>query len=432
MSTMRIQMQDDPHSPDWYDLPISVDLINSNLEVEERFVMKRTKTLEVPPGFYLVRAYLPSGEVSAAQTTIRSDQEDAEVIMNPSPSPHEFLAWQHFLGEVPSEQALSTEGQLTIPKSSIQELPQIWLRLWVFDNQFWRLLPSSDWLFWSQLFDPQFGFYNIQLGSLPSRSLVMLQVGGLSVPWRLISLPPTDREIEVLVRNTRIPTTLNGGVTIKVVTTDRDAETLSHYQRSGSYDAAGKIYGDIIQRVENEDEEINQMIAGIPEDSAEEMLRGKLRNPYGALIGGYYLLKVGNYERMHNWPNNFATWFKWLPDASVIHAWQLLGQMGLQEFERARNRLLQAASFGRPLFTEGLRYLIDGLQLCVNVAREDGRIDESALIALQNARRYAGSMDWLQRFVTFYGNDPSNPSLEVVYGIPEDTSATDLVFGPNQ
>ena len=55
-------------------------------------------------------------------------------------------------------------------------------------------------------------------------------------------------------------------------------------------------------------------------ESAEAMLRGKVANPIGAALGGYALLRLNELDRLHDWPDNLAQWFDWLPDGAVIAA----------------------------------------------------------------------------------------------------------------
>ena len=57
---------------------------------------------------------------------------------------------------------------------------------------------------------------------------------------------------------------------------------------------------------------------------AERLLFEKMVNPVTAAIGGYFLLKIGELERLHGWANNLANWFPWLADGAIIHATQLL------------------------------------------------------------------------------------------------------------
>lgn len=421
-TNLRIQMKMDPHNPNWNYTPVSAEVINAKLEVEERLTIQGEKSVAVDPGFYLVRAFLPSGEIASAQVTVAPDQKDADVFIAASPSPHEFLAWQYFLGEIPSA---------GVPAFGVmpggQPLPPTWIRLWRFDGRTWWPMRSAHW-YRSYSSDPRFRFYEIGEGLLEPTTLYIAQVGGPNVPWRLVCIPPADRQLEILLRTSRLESSQNGGVVVKIVTGDRDSEILSHYLRSCSYDSARNIAGDFIPRVQQQDLEINGLLQDAPADVAETLLKDKRQNPYGAMIGGYYLLKVGDYDRMHNWPNNFANWFRWLPDAALIHAWQLFGLNGLSDLATARERLLQASRAGIPVFTEGVRYLIDGLELCVNAAQQRGETDPAAENALKDVRRYAGAMDWFQRLTTFYGSDPISPSLEPRTGTPADPNGNELVY----
>ena len=51
--------------------------------------------------------------------------------------------------------------------------------------------------------------------------------------------------------------------------------------------------------------------------SAEALLQGKVANPVGAALGGYALLRLNELDRLHDWPDNLAAWFAWLPDGAV-------------------------------------------------------------------------------------------------------------------
>lgn len=161
---------------------------------------------------------------------------------------------------------------------------------------------------------------------------------------------------------------------------------------------------------------------------AELMLQEKRRNPIGAAIGGYYLLRVGALNRLHDWPNNLANWFEWLPDGAVVHAWQLLREPDEAKNSQARRRLVQAAERGLPVYTEGVRLLIDGLELFAYDAVAHDERDEAVEQALQNIRRYAAAMDWNQQLTTFYGADPEKPSLKPVMGMATSKEEVDLHF----
>lgn len=89
--------------------------------------------------------------------------------------------------------------------------------------------------------------------------------------------------------------------------------------------------------------------------SAEKLLRSKMQGPLGAALGGYALLRLGDTERMHNWPDNLANWFKWLPDGAVI-AGALVARR--HDGPAAAVRFLEACGRGMPVFTEGISVLV--------------------------------------------------------------------------
>ena len=96
---------------------------------------------------------------------------------------------------------------------------------------------------------------------------------------------------------------------------------------------------------------------------AESLLFGKYEDPIGATIGGYFLLRARRLARLRSWAPNLAR-FGWLPDGAVIDGWQhlLAGKAGRSsdEFALAREQYLLAATRRVPVYTEGLRLLIDG------------------------------------------------------------------------
>ncbi len=399
MSILRMQLKGDRIN--YSDIPVSVEIVDHEFKTH-KMTMQGTAVVDVEPGSYLVRAHLPSGETAVAMTDVIENSE-AQVTLTPPESPHEWLSWLHFLGE-------TTEPE---EESTLRAFSEIWVRLWAYQDEFqlqfpanqqlasrrWMILPPALWL-QRQMYDAGAASCWLYSANQPKSTnqsqklyLRMLQVGGPTVPSRLVSLPPTLGEIQVLIRPSRIPTALNGGLTVKAVSQDLKAETLLHYLASGSLEAAQMVSYEVVA-------------------DAEQMLRDKRINPMGAAIGGYYLLRVGALERLHDWPNNLANWITWLPDGAVIHAWQLLRQSVETEHRYARYRLLQACERGIPVYTEGVRLLIDGLEMFAEDATAHNRPDEEVEQALQRLRRYATAMDWNQRLTTFYGIDPETPSLQ--------------------
>ena len=118
-------------------------------------------------------------------------------------------------------------------------------------------------------------------------------------------------------------------------------------------------------------------------DESADMLLHKVQDPYAAAVGSYLLLRLGQYDCMHDWPRNLADWFEFLPDGCVIWARQLM-HLAPGEQDEIRNYLLKAVERGLPVYTEGLRILMDGLRL----------IGPDGQDALKTVQKQAGSVLW--------------------------------------
>ena len=88
--------------------------------------------------------------------------------------------------------------------------------------------------------------------------------------------------------------------------------------------------------------------------TAEELLRGKMADPIGAVVGGYALLKLHELDRMHDWADNLANRFESLPDGAVI-AGTTAARRG--DDRAAADWFRTAIERGIPIFSEGLSLL---------------------------------------------------------------------------
>jgi hypothetical protein len=136
--------------------------------------------------------------------------------------------------------------------------------------------------------------------------------------------------------------------------------------------------------------------------NAEQMLEANPADVRGAAIAGYYLLRIGAYERLRDWPKDFAKRAKWLPDSAVIHAWQILRDPRLDDYHTARTRLLQAEIAGMPVYAEGLRLLYDGLRLFAEK-------DAEAAQAATHVARYLRAMNTRSPLTEIFGRGPASP-----------------------
>lgn len=98
-------------------------------------------------------------------------------------------------------------------------------------------------------------------------------------------------------------------------------------------------------------------------NDAEKLLLEKVEDPIAAAVGGYFLLKTRELDKMHDWAKNLANWFEWMPDGAIIYAWQMIHLQKREDKFVIANYLIEAADRGIPLFTEGLRLLFEGLSM---------------------------------------------------------------------
>jgi hypothetical protein len=97
-------------------------------------------------------------------------------------------------------------------------------------------------------------------------------------------------------------------------------------------------------------------------DEAESMVLTDDSDPYSGTVGAYLLLRLRRFDRLREWTREIADRFEFLPDGCVLWAWQLL-QTHPDRAREAREYLLRAAARGLPVYTDGLRLLLDGLQM---------------------------------------------------------------------
>ena len=140
-----------------------------------------------------------------------------------------------------------------------------------------------------------------------------------------------------------------------------------------------------------------------------ERFRSKMAAPRIAALGAYFLLRVRDLDRLHDWPDNLTRWKTLLPDGPVIAAWQRLLDDD-PDYEEVFGFLMKAVDRGLPVCTEGVRLLKNGLEL---FASDDERSwDVSA--AWSEVDRFGKAMHWDRSETTYFGDAPDQPRLGLV------------------
>jgi hypothetical protein len=132
-------------------------------------------------------------------------------------------------------------------------------------------------------------------------------------------------------------------------------------EQAGTLFAGVLPAGDVVERAAQflaagEDEHAALLVSG---EEAESLLYRKISDPIGAAVGGYVLLRLNELERTHDWTQNLASWFQWLPDGVVI-AGERAAMAG--DHLLALNYFLQVGQRGLPLFTDGFSILVSRLR----------------------------------------------------------------------
>ncbi len=379
-------------------ISVSASVIDSNLETVKNFPLSTGKPmrLNLPQGKYTVQATLPSGQSISHPLRVAGRPSQNEVTLElHEGSAHEWLSWATITGDVAAERAYKSAQKVAmthdVADSDTLLLPEngIWLRLWRYCNNSWETVP---WLPHTQVStDANSWIYIIQT----NYEFLLLQTGGVRTPWRMSLLPPAER-VQLLLKHDDIEKSDGRGLSVVADSLDFRIETVTRYLQRGDFDSL-KTVGEKVY------------------EDAESMLFYKRRNPLAAAVGAYFLLATQSYDRLHNWPNNFAEWMDWLPDSAVIHGWQLLKQPGKKNMKKALERFVDATQRGIPCFSIGLRYLYDGLDYLRRVYQGDKKIQKKIRPALNKVAAYANAADWSKVYTSFFWPDSQQSRSFVMY-----------------
>jgi len=344
------------------------------------------------PGPYAVRATLGSGAVLDEYFDFDGEDSPRVDFGLWDQSPHESL-----------QRVATVRPILGRPARALTASPYLsaWVRLWERVGGKWTPVSAPLDAGKCEWHDDAVR-YRLELG----RRQYVLQVGAPGIPAIMTALPATGAT-DVVVQPVSLP---DGRPRFKlsVVPVSDDAATLLGYVGRGDVRAVESMAATSERTAELlrgdsplEDEEL------APNDAvvAEMLLYRKVADPNSAALGGYHLLRIGELERLHSWPANLANWMSWMSDGPIIRGWQLLHGARPRSGETARRRFLEAVERGLPIYSEGLRLLIDGLKVLSHADPDDGELAG----AVDSMGMYAAAADWSQPVLTFHAGDPMTP-----------------------
>jgi len=401
MTTTGIQLTLSALGYETSDVPVQVEIFDSGLNrIEITWLRARdTHTFLVGPGTYGIRASLASGIIFDQSIQVEPGEIEPCSIGIHEASPHESHEWAYLT------QPIDEPGKRLMSQWRYEG---VWMRMWHRNpDSTWDVVPIPVNDIGQATWNEDGVTYRFRT---PGRGFYMLQVGGPRIPWKNIALP-SSYEIMALIRPAAGPISSIHPLDVVVSSDDWRMESLLSLMQRGDISAAQSLADQ------------SQL--------AEELLYGKVQNTNAAAVGGYFLLRMRDMERLHSWANNLANWFEWMADGAVIHAWQIITESkqetekGPERLEQARERLLEAVSRGFPIYTEGLRLLRDGLLYFDRRARGADSEIADALVLIGT---YAAAADWSTTTTTFTGESPDEPDAKSRKGTPRNKDSLIYVF----
>lgn len=350
------------------------------------------KILSTPESHQVfVRVVFPGGKAIVKQIDMKAPGK-AEVQINDDSLP----------GDSWAKWAVTRSALTQASPQPLAKLGNVWLRLWGHsDEEGWQPiadLPSSNTR--ANDFAKQVDFDSA--AAMQSR---MLQFGGAKLPATFISLPPTRCRLYFTINPDPNSTSLPVNV---VITNFRpEAETLLEFLSRDALRAA-----DSVSKFDK---------------VATELLHDKIQDPIGAVIGAYFLLRMGRWKQTNpRWFDNLYNWLPWSSDAALIRC-AVTARSGIsdpEQFEAFFTQLQNALARGYPLFEEGHRILKEVLFVLQGELNSEQRFADSTnpiyQIVLDRCWDLASARVRIGSSFAFTGTRPGTPSSQRHKGPPID------------
>ncbi len=342
-------------------------------------------TLELPDttDIAFVRLTWPSGRAQTQRVDL-AERSQADLVFDDAYiSRNEWSAWAipKLNPNTPLLGAESAEDR------GLDRFERVWLRLWRLSDGVWtqvQITPTASYRNGSAW----------QIDLQLDCACWLLQIGGSNVTWRFVSLPGGGpARVLITPRDSTDPRADE----LKVVVTGfrADAETLLEFLARDSIRAANALTGSPAL--------------------ANRLFAEKFEDPMSAVAGAYYLLRVGEWQRIpRSWFQNLSQSFRWLPDAAIVHCVRLLREgSDAQGSNLGPLELLkQSIEQGWPIYDEGVNLLREAAVSLRGVGTEATGATFELVQALGAARAWAGAA------ASFYGRIPSAPSALQWKGMP--------------
>lgn len=346
--------------------------------------------LELPPGAAgRIVLFVPDGSQLVAPIRMEAEDESIKAFTSTSPSSTRLDKFT----ETPSfssSSAVRNKRQLyaahngalsfSVAESAIRQVvppstenQPVHCRLWTYDwerSRSWQVVDSS------QLGEIGIEDSNLTLRlELPIGVPYLLQYGHELFGVQNTVLPPGTITIHMLYIDA--PGDRADQIVFDIDLSDSIAESIVAFLQNGQTDRANLMASAVLNF---------------------ETASGA--DPLAAIVGCYFLLKARRLDVLERWLKTLPDVSQRMPDAWIIRGWWLI-QSQSKNIEEIESVFTTAAVYGLPVFTEGLRLLVEGTRL----------LDELPAMQAFSERlaRYYSVVSGDQPYTTFAGIDPNEP-----------------------
>ncbi len=393
----------------------------------------------LPDGRYLIEAILPSGAAIDEEVDLQGEHGERPVELHGPDSPHEWLAWQTFQDSETPAKRMRLETMITRRGAGTRQINVNLLALpsSLFHPQMKSEPPIAGWSSLRLLVHATEGAATEHLPALLDR---VKELGGTftpadsgqsdpamtmyhfaapgSVQWPYNTLQyggftykTGNRSLILISRDNLIREVAS--IPIPWAQVDHSGEALVDLLIPGETSSAENM-NKFLSRTSVQDRLMVSIFgyltsgdlprAALLAEKARDLLLEKCENPFAAVAGAYILIagEVGGTSVMpsdqwRNWVGNLMNWFPWIPDGAIQYAYL---QLQTGEYESARAAFLAAYKRGLPVYSMGVRWMLDGLTMLLDEARSEKHEDEELAAMLNTVRTVARHTNMAQPFTT--------------------------------
>ena len=384
MSTLTIELDLVTGSAFSSALPLPVRVLDSEggLIAEAVVSAHQSAQVAIPSEYRLVfvRLEWPSGRDDVKRVEVPPDGTVRVQFDYQGSNQDEWSAWA--TSRLSKAEASSLQGQGE-PGTPIDQFRDVWLRLWKFQRGTWTQQPVQPTEKYRNAAAKQVDF------TLSQNTCWCLQLGGDSVPWRVVSLPGGECRVLLTPNESTDPRK----EPLKVIVTGfrADVEAQLEFLSRDSIRATKSLGNFELLRTSNADGS---------------------RDPVALIAAAYVALRTGDAQSpLLEWLEGLATELAWSADAAIARcAWLL--RRGQIDVTQTNSLLLGCLARGLPMFAEGL-YLLQEVASLVRASSDSTARHLRHIEMLAAARAWAGSA------LSFYGVLPDTPDPGKFVGLPD-------------